>query len=394
MKPRPISCKCFVSKDRIFFSIFLLLFIIYPSFGQQLKDKFLLQGTIEGIEEGTLYLAYYVNKDDKVVNDSLLIHNGSFSFSSNISEPTVAFINLGSRNVLDANATNIFLEPAVMHLRLQLNKFDQAHMTGSNAQKEYENLEASKQSLHSKYKKEVDAFTEEKDAGKRDALQEKLTPYYAALHQKEYSFFDTHPYSYVTLYKLQYHANILSLDSLKLFYDRLPTRLQQNIIGKQIADRIKEISGGTVGSIGKNFISIDSKGDTLRLSDFKGKYVLLDFWASWCIPCRRGNPNLISLYSKYKNKGLEIIGISDDDNRPDAWRKAIEKDSIYVWKHILRGLDTAAINKRKSNNNDINKLYGVSVLPTKILINPSGLIVGRYEGESEKLDKKLAKIFK
>lgn len=91
---------------------------------------------------------------------------------------------------------------------------------------------------------------------------------------------------------------------------------------------------------------------------------------------------------------MEIVGISDDDNRPDLWRKAIEKDSIYVWKHILRGLDTAAINKRESNNNDIHKLYGVYVLPTKILINPRGLIVGRYEGESEELDKKLAMVFK
>lgn len=368
--------------------------MIYPSFGQQLKDKFLLKGTIEGIKEGTVYLSYYVNKEDKVVNDSSLIHNGNFFFRNNISEPTVAFINLGSRNVLDANAANIFLEPAVMHLRLQLNKFDHAHMTGSNAQKEYENLEASKQSLHSKYKKEVDAFTAEKNASKRDALQEKLTPYYSALNQKEYSFFATHPNSYVTLYKLQYHTNELSLDSFKLFYDRLPTRLQQNIIGKQIADRIKEISGGTVGSNGKNFITIDSNGDSLRLSDFKGKHVLLDFWASWCIPCRKGNPHLIYLYNKYKNKGLEIVGISDDDNRPDLWRKAIEKDSIYVWKHILRGLDTAAINKRESNNNDIHKLYGVSVLPTKILINPRGLIVGRYEGESEELDRKLAMVFK
>ncbi|MEJ7679693.1 MAG: DUF4369 domain-containing protein [Segetibacter sp.] len=76
-----------------------MLFIIFPSFGQQLKDKFLLPGTIKGIKEGTVYLSYYVNKEDKVVNDSSFIHNGSFSFHNKISEPTVAFIDLGSTNV-------------------------------------------------------------------------------------------------------------------------------------------------------------------------------------------------------------------------------------------------------------------------------------------------------
>ncbi len=390
-----IFFKCFDFKIKLSLTVVLSVFTILPSFNQTLRDTFLLNGTIDGVTEGKIFLSYYVNKEEKVVNDSSFIHNGHFSFRGKVFEPTVAFLNLNRTRVIDDNTTNIFLEPAVMHVNVKLNQFNKAHLNGSNTQKEYEDLEASKQILHDRYKKEIQAFTLEKDVKKKDSLQVALTPYYAALNQKEYSFFAAHPKSYVTLYLLQYHRNELSLDSLELFYNRIPRDLKQSIIGQNIGESIKKIKGGSVGSKGKDFTTIDIKGDSLRLSNFRGKYVLLDFWASWCVPCRKGNPHLISLYNKYKTKGFEIVGVSDDDTRPALWKKAIEKDSINIWRHVLRGLDKAAVEKGKSNDNDISKMYGVGVLPTKILINPRGLIVGRYEAEDENhdLDKKLLTIF-
>jgi thiol-disulfide isomerase/thioredoxin len=135
----------------------------------------------------------------------------------------------------------------------------------------------------------------------------------------------------------------------------------------------------------------------LKLTDFRGKYVLVDFWASWCVPCRAGNPHLLSLYAKYKDKGFEIIGVSDDDSNHEAWKKAVEKDGIGVWKHVLRGL------KRDPNSEygfdksaSISDRYGISSLPTKILIDPAGVIIGRYGGGGEDdaaMDKKLAEVF-
>ena len=123
--------------------------------------------------------------------------------------------------------------------------------------------------------------------------------------------------------------------------------------------------------------------------------MLLDFWASWCVPCRKGNPHLLSLYANYKDKGLEIIGISDDDKNPDAWKKAIEKDGIGVWKHVLRGMKQTP-EGRADRSTSISDQYGTSTLPTKILIDPQGIIIGRYgaDGETDDaLDKKLAELF-
>jgi thiol-disulfide isomerase/thioredoxin len=119
--------------------------------------------------------------------------------------------------------------------------------------------------------------------------------------------------------------------------------------------------------------------------------VLLDFWASWCVPCRKGNPHLKELYSKYKDKGIEFIGISDDDQSEDKWKEAIVKDGIGVWKHVLRGL------KQKNNvfdrSTDISDKFGIHTLPTKILIDPEGKIIGRYSEEEGPLDEMLKKVF-
>jgi len=123
--------------------------------------------------------------------------------------------------------------------------------------------------------------------------------------------------------------------------------------------------------------------------------VLLDFWASWCAPCRKGNPHLLELYERYRSRGLEIIGVSDDDSKPEAWKKAVEKDGIGVWKHVLRGLKRTA-NGGYDNSEDKSKSYGIHTLPTKILIDPTGKIIGRYGGggeQEEAMDAKLAALF-
>ena len=143
----------------------------------------------------------------------------------------------------------------------------------------------------------------------------------------------------------------------------------------------------------KDFKTTDINGKELTLSMFQGKYVLLDFWASWCVPCRKGNPHLKELYALYHDKGFEIIGISDDDRDHDAWKNAVSHDGL-PWKHILRGLQF--INGQYDRSKDISDGFGIHSLPTALLIDASGKIIGRYgEGldDRKKLDEQLAKAF-
>jgi len=174
-------------------------------------------------------------------------------------------------------------------------------------------------------------------------------------------------------------------------------QLQQSHYGKYLANQIANLRAGTPGSISADFIATDLNGKSISVSSFKGKYIILDFWASWCIPCRQSNPHMLQLYKKYHEKGLEIIGVANDDNNHAAWKKAVATDGVGVWYNVLCGIDLEKIKNNEKNENDINEKFGIHSLPTKIIIDPSGKIVGRYDdnfgGTEEDMDKLLASVF-
>jgi thiol-disulfide isomerase/thioredoxin len=386
-----------ISKAVTFFQ-FSFFFIVNSNLSvcaQPIKNNFELNGKIYGLNTGMIYLGYYINKEQRVINDSSLIIDGVFSFKGSISEPAVAFINLSRNGAIGANGTEIFIEPAVMNVSLQTSKFYEVHLTGSIAQKEYEDLRAIKMSIKEKYKQQWNQWTDENFSGNRDSLGTVLTPLFDSLKKTDFTFFLSHPTSYVTAYFLQQHMSDLPIDSLTFIYTRLGNKLQQNIIGKRIFERISQQKSGSPGSMAKYFFAKDVNGNPVLSKLFKGRYLLLDFWASWCVPCRKNNPHLISVYKKYKGKGLAVIGIADDDGDTAAWKRAIETDSVGIWNHVLRGLNKIAKLKGERNDEDISEKFGVEVIPTMILIDKNGMIIGRYKGADDNpvLDKKLSEIF-
>jgi len=136
-----------------------------------------------------------------------------------------------------------------------------------------------------------------------------------------------------------------------------------------------QIKGRKLSQIGNNapdFEKLDYNGDSLKLSSFKNQsYVLLDFWASWCVPCRQITPILKEIHNMYREKGLVIVGISWDFNKK-AWKEAIAKDSTFNWHHISGFFDPAT--------DGFRTLYSIASIPTLILIDKNGIIIGRYVG--------------
>jgi len=373
---------------------------------------FVVNGKYKGQPGDMLYLSY-TDAGNTRVKDSCVVKDGDFSFKGAITEPTMAYLRAKQAGMNNDNGTQLFLEPAVMQLSVDSKNIKDAVLTGSAAQKEWVQFEKAQepirkemQPLSASYSAAGKAYMDAKknNASEKEldtlkyrtaAIHDQFEPYNARIAKLNYHYFETHPTSVVTAYYLRFYVNGLSIDSIKLFYDRLGTATQQTSFGKMIAEEIAKLQSGSPGSMAKNFSAADINGRPLSLSGFKGKYVLVDFWASWCVPCRKGNPHLKELYVQYKDKGFEVIGVADDDRDTTAWHKAVAKDGL-PWRQVLRGLKHDAV-KGYDKTNDISELFGIHSLPTQVLIDPSGKIIARYgEGASahEELDKNLSEVFK
>ncbi|MEO0340395.1 MAG: TlpA disulfide reductase family protein, partial [Bacteroidota bacterium] len=148
-----------------------------------------------------------------------------------------------------------------------------------------------------------------------------------------------------------------------------------------VQQKLTQLTQFEVGRVAPDFTQQTVEGADFKLSDLRGKYVLIDFWASWCGPCRRENPNVVRMYKQYNNKGFEILGVSLDRSK-DRWVQAIEKDGL-TWPHV---------SDLKGWSNAVAKKYGITSIPRTMLIDPEGKIVAKnLRGPS--LEAKLVELF-
>ena len=378
------------------------------------QKEFLLRGSIVGQTSGDIFAVSF--KDGKMLKDSIAIVNGKFTYKGTVAEPTKVYLSLNKDGNSDEsnNAIAVFIEPGSMTIRLRKDHFDEAVMTGSGTQLENDELNRLKKTVNIALAPLAKAYDKAnlayiavmKRTKNEDSLQyyldrateakNAMEPYLKKIGAIENRFIKEHPTSYVTASMMRYKVSGMTVKQIQSVYDKMPREMQQGDYGLAVRRSLDNLKRGSPGAKAFRFVTMDIHGTPLRLADFEGKYVLLDFWASWCVPCRKGNPHLIKLYQRYKDRGLEIIGIADDDNKPEAWKKAVAKDGIGMWKHVLRGYVRAQRGKEDPANGDLSDHYGIHTLPTKIFIDPEGIIIGRYGGGGEDdnaMDRKMKKVF-
>lgn len=377
------------------------------------QQNFQLKGEIKNTDRPYVYLSY--SNNGAHILDSARIQNNKFILKGKVGEPVMAniYLDRSIRSFDDPNLFNFYLEPKNISIQLESGKFKEAVVKGSKTQDEWSSLDKSKQAIqkemqvvlqeydkrnkaYSEAEKELKALELKVKKMKEDtyAYRDNFEPFNARKKALDLAFIKANPDSYVSAYLLRFMVSGSKLPELEALYGGLSDKVKKSSYGLEISKEIEEFKSGSPGSKAYEFSTTDINGKPLALTDFRGKYVLLDFWASWCVPCRKGNPHLISLYNKYKADGFEIIGVSDDDRNHDAWRKAVEQDEIGIWKHVLRGLKYE--NGTFDRSASISDRFGTSTLPTKILVNPEGTIIGRYAadaGTDADLDKKLMEIF-
>lgn len=351
--------------------LIIIVFSLVPLAGfSQAGKPFSVRGQIANPKLDSVSILY-INDQGKVGRQIVPADKGKFEVSGSISQPTMAYLlfihkdEKLSKKEAEEKTNKIFIEPGNMTINQEADGEGFIQVTGSKAQAEWNDLKSQTKAV----------------------LRTKLA-------QINYDYFVSHPGSYVAANQVMYFTSVFSLDSLKRLHDNYTPEIKESIDGRRLAATIKSRTAGLPGTMAFQFSVKDKEGKELALANFKGKYVLLDFWATWCVPCRKSMPHMISLYQKYKGKNFDVISIADDDTRIKEWSDAIEHDGTGMFHHTLRGVNIELTRKGISNPRDLDEGYGIRALPTLILIDPDGKIIGRFAENKEELDKMLADLLK
>lgn len=223
---------------------------------------------------------------------------------------------------------------------------------------------------------QTDPAYQEEMIGRFNQLQDEVSVIMKA-------FVKENPSSY---FCLDIVAQLLSMDTdfpeAEALFNSLSEEVRNSDNGKRLEQQMASKKKTAIGSVAPDFTQPNQDDKPVKLSDFRGKYVLIDFWASWCGPCRKENPHVVKAYAEFKDKNFEILGVSlDNPGQKQTWLKAVEKD----------GLTWPQVSDLKGWQNEAAQLYGVSSIPQNFLIDPNGVIIAKnLRGDA--LTKKLAEI--
>ncbi len=379
---------------RIFFSTLAAATLLASCTSQAPKNEYILEGTIRDANNQYIYMAYAMD-DMTVKTDSALITNDAFRFEGTLEKPfRNATLYMGNANdYMNTMRCGIILEPVTMSISIEKENFSKPVIKGSFTQAQADSVQNALYAIQAEMAELEKAYQAETDKDKAYAIREQMTPYHERMKKIYLTFVQTHPDSYVAPEYMRGLMGEMKYEEIKAIYDNFTDKVKQYGDVKEIEEELAALERTMPGAPAPDFATLNVHGDSIRFSEVvKGKYVLLDFWASWCVPCRKSFPHVKALYDKYHDKGLEVFCVADNDNSEDQWHEAIKKDGVEKFHHVLRGMriiDEKTF--RFDKTNDISDKYAIHFLPTKYLIDKDFKIIGKFN--DEELDAKLKELF-
>lgn len=350
------------------------------------QQKFQVNAKISNIAyPAKAFLRY--NNGEQIQTDSVVVKKGKFTFSGTVLIPSEATITLqqsdGNTDMFTRDLLDLYLEKGKISIGGDKQVKSAVVKGAGKAQADFNRFNAIMKPLRDKMaplSEKMRQYYNEKNDAARDSIFPLLVAIRKDMTATETEFIRNNPGSWVTLGMMKDRAVIIDIPQFEPLYNAMTDELKNTAVGKNIADRLAIAKKLQPGQPFKNFVMNDTEGRPVSLENFKGKYVLVDFWASWCGPCRAENPHVLKAYNQFKDKNFDVLAISLDQKK-DAWLKAIREDGM-PWTHVsdLKGFDNVAARE-----------YGIIAIPQNFLLDPQGKIIAQNL-RGENLARKLAEI--